>query len=112
MDRVATEWRGTHQRLVDALKKSRGPGLEQPPHQTLKGKYWRESRAFYLEVLQDDGMLKLISTASRSRCASYHTTAVTYSSSYHLPRLHQPHRDSASEWLDCRGHGQLPNCLR
>jgi CubicO group peptidase (beta-lactamase class C family) len=57
-DSAATKWRGTHQRLVDTLEKGRRPDSEEPPHQALKGKYWHRSRAFYLEVLQENGVLK------------------------------------------------------
>ncbi|KAM0276626.1 hypothetical protein ACHAQH_006535 [Verticillium albo-atrum] len=56
-ERAAIRWRGMHQKLVDDLEKGRRPGSEEPSHQDLKGKYWHKSRAFYLEVLQEDGVL-------------------------------------------------------
>lgn len=57
-ERAAANWRGTHQGLVDALEKGRKPNSEEPPHQALEGKYWHNSRAFYLEVLQEGGVLR------------------------------------------------------
>ena len=57
-ERAAASWRGTHQRLEDALEKGRKPNSEEPPCQALEGRYWHKTREFYLEVLQEGGGLK------------------------------------------------------
>ncbi|KAL9124329.1 MAG: hypothetical protein Q9217_006329 [Psora testacea] len=57
-ERAAAKWRGTYQSIANALEKSRKPDSEELPHEALKGKYGHKTRAFYLEVIQEDGALK------------------------------------------------------
>ncbi|KAL8743703.1 MAG: hypothetical protein Q9190_003971 [Brigantiaea leucoxantha] len=56
--RAAIKWRGIHQNIADALNEGRRRDSEEPPHDTLAGRYWHKTRALYLMVFQEDGLLK------------------------------------------------------
>lgn len=52
--RAAAKWIVAHQGIMEALEKGRKPDSAEPMHESLQDRYWHTTRAFYLEILQED----------------------------------------------------------
>ncbi|KAM6487871.1 beta-lactamase/transpeptidase-like protein [Trichoderma sp. SZMC 28011] len=57
-EQAAAKWRTIHQGIAEALEKGRKPNSPEPIHELLLGKYWHKTRAIYLDVFQENGILK------------------------------------------------------